>query len=468
MIRNLLLLPLLALLAGCVTYYYPAPEATSDGVYYAQEEPAYQPAYSGYATAYAAPAYYPWWSMDYFYLGYGYGSGSLSFGLSFGYPAYYGGYAWYGYPVYAYGWYGWPYYGYCYPPYRYAWRPPYYHHYHGHYDHPGYAWNQSYWNHKYGDYRREAYPHRDRDPYVYGDSRGYRDGMQDPRNRQVRDAVGTRPPRAFEDRSNARGPETDPGGIASRAHGPTPGSSADGPMLVRSRADAKPGMSRLHETSPAETGPTVAAARQPSPPAEYRRLISQSPRAGQPNKVVVIGDQAGAKPGRERIYPVAPEPGPRVGPATSTGSFSVVSTPRPPLDVNRGTSQVRYLDGGKSGPSRTHPVGVEQGQVIVSSPPPPTQRPDRPVRVISPVTAQSMGSYYRQSPPQPAPGYRPAAPVPQPSRGASYPSSSQFSPGGPGYSTPGPGATPSAPPRSSRGAPAPRHSVRPERNPSNG
>lgn len=63
--RKLLILPLLAFLTGCVTYYYPE-TALEDGVYYAEDDPSYV-VYSG---GYADVAYYPWSSLDYFYLGY--------------------------------------------------------------------------------------------------------------------------------------------------------------------------------------------------------------------------------------------------------------------------------------------------------------------------------------------------------------------------------------------------------------
>ena len=63
--KKLLILPLLILLTGCVTYYYPQ-TALKDGIYYAEDDPSYV-VYSG---GYAGAAYYPWLSLDYFYLGY--------------------------------------------------------------------------------------------------------------------------------------------------------------------------------------------------------------------------------------------------------------------------------------------------------------------------------------------------------------------------------------------------------------
>ena len=84
--KKLFLSALLLLLTGCVSYY--APEtAIEDGVYYAEDDPAY----INNAYSYTYGGYYPWSSMDYFYLGYGpyggfgYGYGGFSIGISYGY-----------------------------------------------------------------------------------------------------------------------------------------------------------------------------------------------------------------------------------------------------------------------------------------------------------------------------------------------------------------------------------------------
>ena len=63
--KKLLILPLIILLSGCVTYYYPE-TALEDGVYYAEDDPKYVV----YRDPYPGRALYPWVSMDYFYLGY--------------------------------------------------------------------------------------------------------------------------------------------------------------------------------------------------------------------------------------------------------------------------------------------------------------------------------------------------------------------------------------------------------------
>lgn len=98
--KKFLILPLLVLLTGCVSYYQPE-TAFEDGVYYAGDDPSYVLNSSDYSGVIV----YPWSSLDYFYMGYG---------------AYYGHYFAYGYP---YGYYG------HYPPWHFAsyyhpyWRP---------------------------------------------------------------------------------------------------------------------------------------------------------------------------------------------------------------------------------------------------------------------------------------------------------------------------------------------------------
>lgn len=63
--KNLLILLLLLLLTSCVTYYTPE-TAMEDGIYYAEDDPAYVVFQDGYPGG----AYYPWTSLDYFYMGY--------------------------------------------------------------------------------------------------------------------------------------------------------------------------------------------------------------------------------------------------------------------------------------------------------------------------------------------------------------------------------------------------------------
>jgi len=132
--KKLLTLSLILLLSGCVTYYYPQ-TALQDGVYYAEDDPSYVIDSGGYVGF----SYYPWSSLDYFYLGYhpyarfgfgyghnyGYGSG-WSVGFSYAYSPWY-------YPSDYYGFYS-PWYASHYRHHYPAWRP--YHGYnHGNYRH---------------------------------------------------------------------------------------------------------------------------------------------------------------------------------------------------------------------------------------------------------------------------------------------------------------------------------------------
>ena len=92
------IVPLLVLLTGCVSYYSPE-TALEDGVYYAEDDPAYVLNSSDYSGV----VYYPWSSLDYFYLGYG---GYRGYSFSHIYPYSWGwGYP-YGYDVYYSPWAG--------------------------------------------------------------------------------------------------------------------------------------------------------------------------------------------------------------------------------------------------------------------------------------------------------------------------------------------------------------------------
>lgn len=119
--KKLLILLLIFLLSGCVSYYYPE-TALEDGVYYAEDDPSYVVYQGGYRGA----TYYPWLSLDYFYLGYHpYPRDAFYFGYPYGLAyiyspwhysnGYYGYYSpWYAsyyhYPFYP----TWrPYSGYC-------------------------------------------------------------------------------------------------------------------------------------------------------------------------------------------------------------------------------------------------------------------------------------------------------------------------------------------------------------------
>lgn len=85
-----LMLPVLALLTACVSYYQPE-SAVEDGVYYAEDDPAYR--LNSDDFYYARAVVYPWSTIDTFYFGYwpypGYSHGFWpypSYGFSVVYP----------------------------------------------------------------------------------------------------------------------------------------------------------------------------------------------------------------------------------------------------------------------------------------------------------------------------------------------------------------------------------------------
>jgi len=88
--KRWLLLPLMAMLTACVSYYQPE-AAFEDGVYYPEDDPAYR--YNADDFYYTRVAVYPWASLDGFYFGYwpystyGFGYWPYSgYGFSFVYP----------------------------------------------------------------------------------------------------------------------------------------------------------------------------------------------------------------------------------------------------------------------------------------------------------------------------------------------------------------------------------------------
>lgn len=111
---------MLTLLSGCVNHYQPVYDDEL-GVYYTDEGVFYEaPTSTHPGTSPANFAVYPWWSMDYFYLGYHpYSTWAHVYYSPYFYPHYFSVMypPWHWYPNYGYGGY-------------HAWRNPYwYHHY---------------------------------------------------------------------------------------------------------------------------------------------------------------------------------------------------------------------------------------------------------------------------------------------------------------------------------------------------
>lgn len=315
--KKLLLLLSLSLLAGCVTYYDPV-TAIEDGVYYAEPDPVYTNSpYVNYSYGYPGAAYYPWWSMDYFYLGYFPRAG-------FGYRHSDYGYGSWGYDRWGYG--GWGGGGFSigissgYSP----WYYPYYSYYS--------PWHHPYYRHPWGRKRHGNHGGGDHDRYVgndhtYRGSRGGEDedGNEDPAGRRSGNHTGS-------DRTSPvrRYVSTAPSGY-----------SGNQGMVIRSRETTKIGKSRLE---PVQAKPLKA-----TPP------TASSPRVAQPDyRSRQVGSEiryrSAAKQGRSRTGPVDYRP-------AAKGTAVATAPVRTHYRSRQGGGEIRYRSGAKQGKSRTDPVG---------------------------------------------------------------------------------------------------------------
>jgi len=283
--KKLLTLASLLLLSGCVTYYYPE-TALEDGVYYAEDDPSYVIDSSGYAGV----SYYPWSSIDSFYLGYypyrgyGYGySGGFSLGISYGYsPWRYGYYS---------PWYAWhaPYYHYSH---YYAWRPHYGHHY-NRYGHGNRHYGNKHYNRK-GKNRND----RNDSDYRYA---GNQSGNNNRGNRRGEYADDVKRPTDLNNRNrNSNGRQS---GSVKRYVSTTPsGHPGNRGMEVRSRGSKNTGKTR---TQPIDDHSITGAKRQSSgtsvAPTKYRSTRT----VGSASEVRY---RAGPKGNRSRVQPVKTAP----------------------------------------------------------------------------------------------------------------------------------------------------------------
>ena len=253
--KKILLLLILPLFSGCVTYYTPE-VVVENGIYYADEDPAYiNNAYVSGSYIYAGAAYYPWRSMDYFYFGY--------------YP-----YSYYSPWYYPYGYYSPGYY----PRHHYA-----HHRYgrrHGDYCQPYNACGRKqYGNNGGGDHDR--YVDNDRDRPTDRRNRGGEDedGNEDPGNRRNGNRSGS-----YAAAPTRRYVSTAPSGY-----------SGDQGMVIRSRDSSKPGKSRV---DPAKSEPVlvtgVTPVTVPTTQSHYRSRQGGSE----------IRYRSGAKQGKSRTDPV--------------------------------------------------------------------------------------------------------------------------------------------------------------------
>lgn len=357
--KKLLLIPLFLLFSGCVSYYTPV-NAIEDGVYYAEDDPVY----NNTAYVYNYDSYYPWASLDYFYLGassfypsYRYGFGGyvgsgFSIGFSSGYSPWYTPYYSYYRPYGYYSpWYGYPRYGYGYQRYGYGYgnyygRPGYRNCYYGncasHYSKrgKGHKRDKGYNNDRYSgndDTNRRARNYRDpnngedyaRQPNAKGDRRG-RDRSYDPSNNRTTRYISTSP--------------------ASQA--------GNQGMVVRSRGDAKqPQKSRTHQqrTQPAtnQNRSRVTPVQQPRPVTNQGR--SRVTPVRQPKPVT--------DPGRSRITPIQqPQPRLRADPGQQAQPYRQTRPVQRPRPETRPASVVRQPNAGRSAPVPAKSVRSQPSQ----------------------------------------------------------------------------------------------------------
>lgn len=389
--KKLMLMPLLLVLSGCATYYYPAPEYAEE-TYYPADETVYVDSSPGYAGA----SHYPWWSMDYFYLGSHRHSSRWSIGLGLGY-----GYdrGWYD-PFYV-GYYPWSfgYYDY-YSPFRYSlWYSPFYRR-----GYPSYRWNDHYWRHRYNNYygrhpnRNDRGRHPGRDRYAGDDRRrdpGHSNSVRDRRAGRDGDRYSgsdrqrERDRRAGEDgivppagsqRHPARSGDGDPDRVSRRVS-VAPGPRSDRGIEVRSKAQRKP--------KPTRTEPVKSVTRiEPSPGTRVQVPRTKQPRASTPaytaprNKAVEVRRKAGSKQGRTRLSPVESVPAPATADSYNSRSGRLATG-------RQGGAIVRSPVQRKPGATKAQPVQPrKQASAPVRAPlikatPQPARRPAPVVRAPS-------------------------------------------------------------------------------------
>ena len=356
--KKLLLLPILLLLSGCVTYYYPE-TAIEDGVYYAEDDPAYNN--NAYSYTYAGAAYYPWWSMDYFYLGYG-----PYTGYRFGYGGYWGS----GFSIgFSYGYSPWyyPYYGYYSPWYR-----PHHHHY---YRYRGYCPHYNACGHKKGkNHRGDRHDRYVRNDHADRRNRGEEDGQEDPADRR--------------DRRNGTGSySTSP---MRRYVSATPsGYSGNQGMVVRNRETTKTGKSRIEPVK--------------SKPVETVGVTSTEDNTAMPEIRSQRGNRAvryrsGSKQGRSRTGPVEPSGPGQIAlspnrPVSDTGNRTSkrVTEPTKAYRSRQGSGEVRYRSGSKQGRSRTTPVRSQNNVPVAAKAPRTVAIPTSPSSKARSAPVQSSG-----------------------------------------------------------------------------
>jgi hypothetical protein len=434
-VKRLLLISMLAMLAGCVSYYYPVEGA--DGAYYPERDRTYSRAYRDYSASYSSSHHYPWWSVDYFYLGGGYGHNRYSFGDSYGYPysSYYGSYD-------PFDWYYRPWTSVYYYPYRYSyWYTPFYSRHHDRF-----AWNDHYWRWRYDRFHRSG--HRDHDRWQRGTQGRYADGYRtrpvgddnayrNPARLRDQDPVGIR------DRDTFRRPYEDgPIPPGARSKFPIQDGSGDEPVKryisaapgvnsgergfeVRSREERKPTLTRPEPTRPPVTRGDPSGHVVISAPVLRGSSYDRSRTSGSE-----LRSRSGAKDQPTRTGPVNAMPV-RAMPAPSADSgrqqLSPVVTYNPPRssrmrEASPGATNSRAatLDRGqpqlvRPATSRGSTVGNRPGQFAAPSrvAPPTQSRPVQAQRLIPNSRAMPVQAQRVAPPPRSSSRPEPARPEPR-------------------------------------------------------
>lgn len=391
--KKLLLIPIVSLLSGCVSYYYPVEEPSSGVTYvpardyvnggYYEEDPGYGDEPSEYyeddyvtdshfSSSISSAAYYPWWSIDYFYLA-PHRHSHYSVGINYGYTPFFDWYDPFWSPAYSSRQFVyWPYRSsYWYSPFR---RDSYF----------GYNWNNFYWSYRYDRHHRNR--HRDHDRYVAHERRRQERGRSefDPyerdRHRDSDHFSGNDRDRADRRRRGEDGPVGDdarnPAGSGTGLAGVNRRVGAArggrGGMEIRNRGQRKVGPTRT-ENEPAPIASTLPVDRGNAPVRDFPRTVRSPRGSGE------IRSSGAGKGERTRTTPVRGEP------VSPSGKITSADRPaRPVVSSRRGSTVVRSPQERKRGKTRTQPTD-----------------PAKPVTRLSPVVSYkppvSSGTATRRS-----------------------------------------------------------------------
>ncbi|NND44470.1 MAG: hypothetical protein HKN58_04035, partial [Xanthomonadales bacterium] len=400
------------------------PEETA-GDYYVEE----RPVRNDYATSFASSRYYPWWSVDYFYLGssHGYRNHGWSIGFSYGSPHRYG-HGWYDPFAWYYDPWGWS----IHYPLRYSyWYTPFYSRFHDRY-----AWHHHYWRDRY--YRHHGYRYGGHDRWRRGDRDRPGDGVAHRGGRGDNATLRPNQPRL-------------------RDQDPVAGRDRD--SLRRRFEDGRiPRAAKGKYPRPGKQGGQ-------SGDPDVRRHVSVAP-AGSGARGMEVRKAARTKPEPTRIQP-APALRDRGAPAAR--AVTAQPSTRPSMQISkqrRGQALVRSPAAQKGRPERTRPTPVTRSRSERLSPVVRYEPPRSRAQPVAPVSRNKSRPVLvpRASKPQPAQRtVRPTAPAKRAYKPAPVSRSTLKAPGA--VKAPAPKRVYSPPPssRPSTASRKPSHGAAPER-----